>query len=624
MPSNGQMFVGNDTIRIREVVIGRSTFNSDPSGFKKIIIDSSVLVNYSTSSLSELLSVNTGIFIKSYGMGGTATPAFRGTGAGHTLIDWNGININNPMLGQSDLSLIPVGLIDDIQIYFGGASMSLNNGGTGGTINLETKPVWKKETIVLLNAGTGSFGKYSGLIKVKTGNYKFQTVTKAFFHNAENNFRYRNTEISAEPVWQTRTDNQVRQKGFIEELYFRNAKHYISARIWYQSADRNLPASMLTLQPKSGERQFDESVRTMLNYDAFKGRSTISLTGAWMLNRLNYFNSLASIDSRNLSGILTLKAGFENQVGEYTKIKIVVDDQSGLVKSTNYDQTTTRNTASLTASIDRKKGRFGTMLLLREILDNGTLLIPDFSAAFQFRLIDEKEYFLKTNFSRNSKIPTMNELFWLPGGNPDLRNEFAYMYEISYEMNQKISLPLSFKYDMSVFRYNIKDMIQWHPGEYAYWTADNIQSVNSTGLESSVVLDYAHDKLNAGLNAGYSLTRAVAGGTGIQNDVSIGKQLLYIPEHQVNASFRIGFSYFYSAWVADFTGKRYITVDNSRYLPGYIINNFITGIKLPVKNVLIDINLTIDNLFNKNYQSIAFYPLPGRSYFLRILVQLIK
>ena len=82
----------------------------------------------------------------------------------------------------------------------------------------------------------------------------------------------------------------------------------------------------------------------------------------------------------------------------------------------------------------------------------------------------------------------MNDLFWVPGGNPGLKNEYALIYEISYEMNQKISNPLNLKYDLSAFRYNIKDMIQWHPGEFSYWTADNIQKVNSSGVESSVSL----------------------------------------------------------------------------------------------------------------------------------------
>ncbi|MCX6253958.1 MAG: TonB-dependent receptor, partial [Bacteroidia bacterium] len=260
----------------------------------------------------------------------------------------------------------------------------------------------------------------------------------------------------------------------------------------------------------------------------------------------------------------------------------------------------------------------------REIFDKNSFLIPDFSAGLQFRLIDEKDYFLKANISRNSKIPTMNDMFWVPGGNPELRNEYAFMYEFTYEMNRKITKPLNIKYDLSVFCNIIKDMIQWHPGEYSYWTANNIQNVNSTGLESSVSLDYMLNNLNVCLNAGYSFTKAVAGGSKTQNDILTGKQLMYIPENQANSSLRVGFRNFYSFWIANLTGRRYITVENSKYLPGYFINNLITGIKLPVKGSSIDINFSIDNLFNVNYQSIAYYPLPGRSYFIKILVQLVK
>ena len=623
LPLHGQMSIGTDTIKINEVVISRNKYNSDPAGYKKTTIDSSILVNYNNSNLSDMLSENTDIFIKSYGMGGTATPAFRGTEASQTLIDWNGININSPMLGQSDLSLIPVGLIDDIQICFGGGSMALNNGGIGGTINLITKPVWEKETLVSINTGTGSFGMYSGLIKVKTGNKKFQTVTKGYFQNAENNFRYLNAEIGSEPVWQTRTNSQVRQEDFIQELYLRNSNNIASARIWYQSADRNLPASLLT-PPNTGEKQFDESLRTMLNYDAFRGTTNFSFTGAWMMSRLNYFNRLASIDSRNLSETLTLKAGLENPIGEYAKLKIVLDEQSNIIKSNNYNHYTTRNTATLTASVERNRNRFGTTILFREILDNSTLLIPDFSAGVQFRLIDNKAYYLKANISRNSKIPTMNDMFWVPGGNPDLKNEYALIYEISFEMSRKISDPLNIKYDLSVFRYNIKDMIEWHPGEYSYWTADNIQSVNTTGAESSVSLDYMHNKINASLKAGYSFTRADEGGSNIGNDISVGRQLMYIPENKANASFSFGYRNIYSSWVANFNGKRYITVDNSKYLPGYFINNLSTGIKFTLKSSSVDMNFNINNLFNINYQSIAFYPLPGRSYFVKILFQIVK
>jgi outer membrane cobalamin receptor len=623
LPIYGQMYKEIDTVRINEVVIKRTAPISGLAGYKESTVDSSVLTNSSNSNLSDMLSENTNIFIKSYGMGGTSTPAFRGTLAGHTLIDWNGININSPMLGQADLSIIPAGLIDDIHIYFGGASMSLNNGGIGGTVNLETKPVWKKETLISLNFGEGSFGRYTGLVRVRTGNEKFQTVTKGYFQNADNNFRYLNTESGPEPVWQTRTNSQVRQRGFIQEFYVRNSNSNASARIWYQSADRNLPSSLL-IPSNTGERQFDESLRTMLNLDVFRGKTDFSFTGAWLLNTLNYFNRLASIDSRNQSQTLTLKGSIERPVGEYSKLKIVLDEQACLVKSNNYDRNKTRNTATISTLIDIRRERFGSTILLREILDKNTFLIPDFSLGAQFRLLTDREYYLKASVSRNSKIPSMNDMYWVPGGNPGLKNEYAIIFETSYEMNQKISDPLSLKYVLTVFRYNIKDMIQWHQGEFSYWTPDNIQNVNSTGGETSLSLDFVQNKLNANLRASYSFTKSVSGGSDIENDNTRGKQLMYIPENQAKAFFRIGYKNVYSSWSSNFTGKRYIYADNSKYLPGYFVNNVSTGIKFNIKATSINLAFNIDNLFNINYQTIAYYPLPGRSFFLKILFQLIK
>jgi outer membrane cobalamin receptor len=619
------MSLQTDTIKIKEVLISRRKLNSEQTGYKRITLDSLIFKNYSHNTLADLLNDNSKIFIKSYGLGGTATPSFRGTGASQTQITWNGLNINHPMLGQTDLSLIPAGLVDDIQIYFGGASMILNSGGIGGIINIETKPEWKNETLISLNPGIGSFGQYTGLIKVKTGNINFQSVTKAFVQSAENDFRYLNNEISSEPKWEIRKNSQVHQQGLMQELYYRRAKNTASIRIWYQSADRHLPESMLTQQSNSDERQFDESLKTMLNFNLFKGKNNYLFTGAWMLNKLNYLNTPASIDSRNLSETILLKTVSESKIGENTKMKITFDEEFDVIKSNNYRQNESRNTFSLAASVEsNKSSRFGTMILAREIYNNKTFLIPDFTAGLQFRLFNEKEYFLKANFSRNSKIPTMNDLFWFPGGNQDLRNEYAFISELTYEMNQRISTALTFRYDVSAFRNSIKDMILWHPGEYSYWSADNIQYVNSTGVESSIVLDYKIKDFKYRFTAGYSFTKATNARSKGNDDISVGKQLMYIPEMQANTSLILTYRNFYSSWVANFTGRRYITVDNSMFLPGYFLNHISAGTKIKLKSNSLDMSFTIDNLFNVNYQAIAHYPLPGRIYSFKILIQIIK
>jgi iron complex outermembrane receptor protein len=615
----------DDTIKINEVIISRKNPVTNQAGYKKISIDTSLLKYYSHSTLAEVLSESTGIFVKSYGMGGVATPSFRGTGANHTQIAWNSININHPMLGQSDLSLIPAGIIDDVQIYFGGASLAMSSGGIGGIINLENKPSWKKETLISISPEAGSFGQYTGLIKVKTGGSHLQTVTKAFLESSENDFRYLNNVISAEPVWETRKNSQVKQKGFIQELYYRKSKNIASARIWYQSADRNLPSSMLIPQPYSGETQSDESLRTLLNYDIFNTMTDFSLTGAFLLYNLNYKNRLASIDSRNLSETVILKAGMEKRINESMKLKLILNEELSMIKSNNYNKNRYRNTTSLTASAESNgTDRLGATLLIREIYNKNTLLFPDFSAGLQFRIVDEMEYFLKANFSRNSKIPTMNEMFWVPGGNPDLKNEYAFIYELSYEMKQRLASYVNLTYDLSLYRNNIKDMIQWHPGEYTYWTADNIQRVNSTGLETSILCEYIHNNIRARLNAGYSFTRATNQTKGSNIGFFSGNQLMYIPEHQAHASFNASYRRVYAYWVANITGRRYTTVDNTEYLPGYFLNNLSVGYKIRLKDTLADLSFSAENMFDVNYQTIAYFPLPGRSYSLKLLLQILK
>jgi iron complex outermembrane receptor protein len=120
------------------------------------------------------------------------------------------------------------------------------------------------------------------------------------------------------------------------------------------------------------------------------------------------------------------------------------------------------------------------------------------------------------------------------------------------------------------------------------------------------------------------LTLAKYGVSKLENDNSAGKQLIYTPENQANASMRLGYKRFYYSWVAYFVGKRYTTKDDSYFVPGYCINNTMAGIKIPVKSSLLDISIDIDNVFNISYQSVADYPLPGRSYNIKISIQIVK
>ncbi|QQR94477.1 MAG: Plug domain-containing protein [Bacteroidota bacterium] len=96
-----------DTFHIKVVNIEALRQQDATPGLKFEKIDSISLKQFNTESLSDLLSAESGVLIKNYGPGSLASSSIRGGNANQTAVIWNGFNINNPMLGQTDFSIIP-------------------------------------------------------------------------------------------------------------------------------------------------------------------------------------------------------------------------------------------------------------------------------------------------------------------------------------------------------------------------------------------------------------------------------------------------------------------------------------------------------------------------------------
>jgi outer membrane cobalamin receptor len=612
----------NDTIRIKEVIVRSSLLTSSTGGYKHTIIDSSVLKDFSHGNLSEIISQTTPLFIKSYGPGGIATTSFRGAGAGHTQLSWNEVNISSPMLGQADLSLIPSGFIDEIKVYNGGASMFVSTGGLGGCIDFETVPEWNKNKNLTVNLGSGSFDNYSVFVKSKMGGNRFQSVTRGLYQSGQNDFRFLNNVSGANPFYERRINAESERKAIMQEFYFHGKNSITSARLWYQLSNRNLPASVLMQQNFNGETQADEFLRAVVSHNIYKEKSNIDLSVAMLSDRLDYTNPAASINSKNHSYSLITKGGTETLLGTNTRLKVVFSNELNSVRSVNYGPVKTRNVSMLTASVRRIFGtNLGTVFLVREILNGSHFLIPDFSGGMDFRILRNREAFLNINFSRNSKVPSMNDLYWNPGGNRDLKNEYCFSGEISGEVKGKIIQPLEFGTDLTFFSSRIRDMIQWRPGQFSYWSPVNLGRVNSSGVEAGFSLNYTMNRLTLKLYNQYSFTRARLTNSSEGTDL-IGKQIIYVPENQFNSALRLGYGRYFVSWILSYTGVRYTTADNSQHIPAYTLNNVICGVKIKPGKNMFDINLKIDNIFGISFQSVAYYPMPGRTFLFSIIFTL--
>src|SRR6476469_9204389 len=100
-------------------------------------MDTLTLARYNTTSVSDLLSNQSTVHIKSYGNGNIATTSLRGGSSYQTALLWNGLNIQNAMLGMPDLSIIPTLFFDNVTVEYGGGSALWGSGAVGGCIHLQ-------------------------------------------------------------------------------------------------------------------------------------------------------------------------------------------------------------------------------------------------------------------------------------------------------------------------------------------------------------------------------------------------------------------------------------------------------------------------------------------------------
>ena len=159
---------GKGAIAIREVPVwGRRPMKS--IGIEETKFDSAVLKENIALSIADALTFNAPVFVKQYGRATLSTVSFRGTGPSHTQVTWNGMRINNPMLGMTDFSMIPSYFIDDASLLHGTSSVSETGGGLGGLVKLATTPAAADGFGLQYIQGIGMFRTFDEFLRLGWG-----------------------------------------------------------------------------------------------------------------------------------------------------------------------------------------------------------------------------------------------------------------------------------------------------------------------------------------------------------------------------------------------------------------------------------------------------------------------
>jgi len=182
-------------------------------------------------------------------------------------------------------------------------------------------------------------------------------------------------------------------------------------------------------------------------------------------------------------------------------------------------------------------------------------------------------------------------------------------------------------YSVTAYNRNVKDMITWVPNA-AFWSPLNVAEVWSRGMEHRLKYFQAVSRWKFTFLANADYVRSTYEKTNTTNDVSIGKQLIYVPAWFGGATATAQWKDYFITYAHQYTDLRFTTRDHVEWLPAYSIANLAVGWnwKSNLNGGVYWMNLFFrcNNIFDEQYESMAWRPMPGRSYMIGFSIDFSK
>jgi outer membrane cobalamin receptor len=610
-----------DTVRINEI---RVAGKLKSSAIKQTKIDSVELQNNASGDLATLMSRSAPVFIKTAAPGSLATISMRGTLASHTRVNWNGIQLNSPMLGQVDFTLIPTFLTDQVMISSGPGSVLKGAGAMGGQIDLSSQGRWDKKFFGSLLSSVGSFSTYRWMSDIGGSKGPLQLRLRVYRSQSQNDFPFLNTANGLfNEVRQQNADYRI--QGLLAQMQVRpNTNLLYSSSLWLQHSNRNLPPIMSYEGSGRTEYQIDKMIRWAQKGQYRQGDLSVTLSSGLSVANLEYrlqhntgggilvnYNIQSASFSSNNKLILGYQVNPKHLLSATLNSDFYLVDIQDEKNGTGYAAQRFENGIQLQGQ-QAWNNRLHSYLSLQQgwTGKDRNPIVPGVGLSYS---IIPKLFEINLSGARNYKIPTLNDLHWIPGGNPDLLPEEGYLGDIGIRSAFHLHHNLTLDYEMTGFASYIENWILWKPGEYQYWSPENLETVFARGLETSLDVSGEWSQSKLQLRTNYTFTRTN------QLGETAAFQLMYIPIHKATAFLLGEIGQWYGHYNYLFTSERFTSTGEEaslHRLPAYSIHDLSLGRKFNINHNILDIRLTICNLFDNEFQSILWRAMPGRYYTL--------
>jgi outer membrane cobalamin receptor len=213
----------------------------------------------------------------------------------------------------------------------------------------------------------------------------------------------------------------------------------------------------------------------------------------------------------------------------------------------------------------------------------GNISVPEFEAAYQF----SQAYSLAAGVGKGFRNPTIRELYLFPAPNPLLRPEHMWNFQLTFRAQPSAKLQ-----SVATAYYADLNNLIVTTGRFPHVALRNFGAAINKGLEITVRYRPAR---RIQFNNAYAYLRST-------------NLAPFLPAHKWNSSVEIDAKRAFLHLGAVTVGKRWANPARTNQLGGY--TSAVVKISAPVARRH-SVFVMVDNLFDRRYEVIPSYPMPG-------------
>lgn len=596
-------------------------------------------------NVSDAVKLFAGTEVKDYGgIGGLKTVSIRNLGAFHTAVSYDGITISNTQAGQIDIGRFTTDNISNISLAIGENDEQMQSArhyAAAGLLIINTeKPSFDNRNWHLTaNVRCGSFGLFSPTIRFA---HKISESTSFDINTsltrADGNYPYTLKNIS-ETIKAKRKNTDVFSTQAEANIYHViNRNSDINAKVYYYSSERGLPGGVILYNDDSKERLWDDNIFAQSMY-------RLKINNKWKLQaRAKYTFAKSRYEDTNVKYPDGKQTDINIQNEYYlsatlgwnpTDILSFAIAQDMFINKLNNNLPTQPDPdrlSSLTAVSGKLKTNRWSInanivaTYVKESVDKGETpadrkrLSP--SVAASFRLLKDKSLFARAMVKNTFRVPTFTDMYYLRMGNKNLKPENATEYNLGLTWHRKPFRGLSVEFTADAYYNNVSDKIVAVPTTYV-WKMTNFGEVHIKGVDLTLVAGWRiNSNYSLNINGAYTLQHAVDKTD--KSKESYNNQIPYTPRHYSHLSALLNMPLFNIGYKMSFYGERYTMAQNTdEYrLSPYAEHSITLTKEMDISNIRVKLAASLNNIFNKQYEVIQYYPMPGRNWMVSATIDI--